>query len=159
MLSLKSDGKRILAEMARLSGVAPLLAMMAAIVMLAMAVQSVHGFFEVKEKAEQGQRLPKFTLASRPVGKVAYERYAQVLAKVSPQVTVTASMDGLKISVPNTAFYPEFMYVLANVQGLSERVIWKAQTLCLVKCNGGAGTAHLVGFEEEISVSLRGESP
>lgn len=157
MLGFKNDSGKVASQMASLMGLAPILAVGLAIGMVVLTTSSIQGFFATKADSEQKGSLPKFVVNQRPVGLVAYERYAQVLDRLSKDISVKGTKEGINIVMSNAANYPEFMFILSSIQGLSNKVIWQADSICLGRCSGGAGSALVKGFEEGVSVSLRKE--
>lgn len=153
----KSLNGKVLLELLKLQGVAPFIVLLCAVAMLAQAAYSVNLFMKEAQEVERNSRLPKFTLKSNPVGRKAYESYAEVLNRISPKVMVKGESKGLVVSINDANHYPEFMYVLNSVQGLSKRVIWQADSICLAKCEGAQGMAVIQGVEESIEVSLKGD--
>ncbi|MDX1668441.1 MAG: hypothetical protein R3194_03395, partial [Limnobacter sp.] len=138
-------------------GLGILLVLLCAVGALVQATNSVNSFMKEAREEERKSTLPKFTLQTTPVGKATYEAYARVLGKISKQVAVKADHTGLIVSIHDVNHFPEFMYVLNSVQGLSQRVIWKAESICLAKCDGAKAIALIKGVEESIEVSLKGE--
>lgn len=155
--SAKSFNGRMLLELLKLQGAAPFIVLLCALGMLAQAAYSVNDFMREAKEEERNARLPKFTLKTNPVGRKAYESYAEILNRISPNVVVKGDSRGLVVSINDANHYPEFMYVLNSVQGLSSRVIWRADSICLAKCEGNQGMAVIQGVEESIEVSLKGD--
>lgn len=153
----KSLSGKMLLELLKLQGVAPFIALLCAVGMFAQAAYSVNLFMKEAQEEERNARLPKFTLKSNPVGRTAYESYAEILNRISPKVNVKGEAKGLVVSIGDANHYPEFMYVLNSIQGLSKRVIWRADSICLAKCEGAQGLAVIQGVEESIEVSLKGD--
>jgi hypothetical protein len=156
-LDLKNSSALWVTEASRLMGLAPVFAMMSAVLMIVLAAFSFSDFLKVAETERKSQELPEFILKRLPVDKSVYEEYASVLARLSPDVRVTATKDHLRIEVADPARYSEFMYVLNSVQGVSRDVVWKADEICLAGCTGGASQAIVKGMTEKVEVKLRGQ--
>ena len=150
-LDLKNNSTLWITEASRLMGLAPVFAMMCAVVMVILAA------FSVNEIERKSQELPEFTLKRVPVGKVVYEDYARVLARLSPDVRVVANRDSIKIDIADPSKYAEFMYVLNSIQGISKDVVWHAEEICLAGCAGQASLAIAKGMTEKVEVKLRGQ--
>lgn len=157
-LDVKHNGTQWLTEASRLMGLAPVFSMMCAMIMVVLSVHSVIDVIRVAGLERKSQDLPEFSLKSIPVGEVVYEEYAQVLSKLSPDVKVLGSRDGIKIDIADSSKYAEFMYVLNSVQGLSKDVIWHAEEICLAGCSGQGSQALVKGTTEKVEVKLRGQS-
>ena len=157
-LDLKHGGSAMFTELSRLLGVAPMFTVAAAVLMLILTVLSVRDFVAAFDQEQKSLELPQFTISSQPVGKKLYEDYAAVLARLSPVVQVTATNDALQVRIENAQHYPEFMFVLNSIQGVSDKVIWRAQELCLAGCQGAAAFATVRGLTEKVDVKLRGMS-
>ena len=76
-LDLKNNSTLWITEASRLMGLAPVFAMMCAVVMVILAAFSVNDFLRTNEIERKSQELPEFTLKRVPVGKVVYEDYAR----------------------------------------------------------------------------------
>ncbi|HEY1057506.1 MAG TPA: hypothetical protein VGE55_02110 [Limnobacter sp.] len=155
-LDLKNDTSLLLTEVTRLMGLAPLLMMSAAVLMLIVTVFAVKDFVQQEQKEKRSAELPQFKLVTQSVPKKLYDEYAAVLARLSPVVRVEALKDGLEISIQNEGSYPEFMFVLNSIQGVSKNVIWRAEEICLAGCQGKASVAIVKGLTEKVQVKLRG---
>ncbi len=155
-LDLKNDSAYVFHEVSRLLGIAPLLTLLAAAFMLVMAIFTLKDFMYNRSEEAKSLQLPQFNIQSRPVSKKLYEDYAATLARLSPAVSVTANQDALLISISSQVHYPEFMYVLNSIQGVSKNVIWRADEICLAGCSGASATAKVKGLTESVEVSLRG---
>ncbi|MCR2745071.1 hypothetical protein [Limnobacter parvus] len=156
-LDFKTDASMLMTEVSRMLGLAPILTMMIAVLMLVLAIFSVQDLLVETQKEKKSMELPAFTLKKLPVGKKVYEDYSVVLGRLSPHVTVAAEKDGLRIDITDPARYAEFMYVLNSVQGVSKDVVWKAKEICLAGCAGKASTALVTGIVEKVEVKLRGQ--
>lgn len=156
-LDMKNSTALWVSEASRLMGLAPVFTMMCAVLMVVLAVFSVSDFLKMAEVEQKSQELPEFTLKTVPVEKSVYEEYARVLARLSPEVRVSAGNDHLRIEVADPARYTEFMYVLNSIQGISKDVVWKAEEICLAGCAGIASQATVKGIREKIEVKLRGQ--
>lgn len=155
-IDLRNNTTLLLAEAVRLIGLAPVFAMMSAVVMLVLAVFSVDDMLRVTKSEKIGSTLPEFTLRKLPVTASVYEEYARVLGRLSPDVQVRSDSEGIRIEIADANKYAEFMYVLNSVQGLSKGVVWQASEICLAGCSGGASSAIVKGMTETIEVKLRG---
>lgn len=156
-LDFRNSNALWVTEASRLMGLAPVFAMMCAVLMTVLAVFSVTDFLKVAETERKSQDLPEFNLKRMPVESAVYEDYARVLARLSPEVLVTAGKDSLRIEVSDPARYSEFMYVLNSIQGISRDVVWKADEICLAGCSGAASQAIVKGMTEKVEVRLRGQ--
>jgi len=156
-LEFKTDSSLLMTEISRMLGLAPILTMMIAVLMLVLAIFSVQDFLAEARKEQKSMELPEFTLKKLPVGKKVYEDYSVVLARLSPFVAVNADKDGIRIDISDPARYAEFMYVLNSVQGISKDVVWTAKEICLAGCAGKASTALVSGIIEKVEVKLRGQ--
>ena len=156
-LDVKHNSALWLTEASRLMGLAPVFSMMCAMIMVILSVHSVIDVIRVAELERKSQELPEFTLKRVPVGAAVYEEYAQVLSRLSPDVKVLGSREGIKIDVADSSKYAEFMYVLNSVQGLSKDVVWHAEEICLAGCSGLGSQALVKGTTEKIEVKLRGQ--
>lgn len=156
-LDLKNNSSLWVAEASRLMGLAPVFAMMCAVIMVILAAFSVNDFLRANEIERKSQELPEFTLKRVPVGKLVYEDYARVLSRLSPDVQVLANRDSIKIDIADPSKYAEFMYVLNSVQGISKDVVWHAEEICLAGCSGQASMAIVKGMTEKVEVKLRGQ--
>jgi hypothetical protein len=156
-LDFKTDASMLMTEVSRMLGLAPILTMMIAVVMLVLAIFSVQDLLVETRKEQKSMELPAFALKKLPVGKKVYEDYAAVLGRLSPHVMVAGEKDGLRIDISDPAYYAEFMYVLNSVQGVSKDVVWKAKEICLAGCSGKASTALVTGIIEKVEVKLRGQ--
>ncbi|WP_288108054.1 hypothetical protein [Limnobacter sp.] len=156
-LDFKNDSTMIFNEMGRLLGLAPVLLMMVATISLVATVVKVGDFLSQRSKVSQLAELPSFQINVNPVDQSLYESYARVLSRLSSQVEVTGSAKGLVIRIAKATDYPEFMYVLNSVQGISKDVVWKADEICLAKCTEGASVAIIKGVRETVSVKLKGQ--
>eukprot|EP01030_Chromulinospumella_sphaerica_P007729 gene7729-7558_t len=76
----------------------------------------INDFLRTNEIERKSQELPEFTLKRVPVGKVVYEDYARVLARLSPDVRVVANRDSIKIDIADPSKYAEFMYVINGMK-------------------------------------------
>lgn len=157
-LDLKNNSTLWITEASRLMGLAPVFAMMCAVFMVILAAFSVSDFLRATDTERKSQELPEFTLKRVPVGKMVYEDYARVLARLSPDVQVVANPDSIRIDITDPANYAEFMYVLNSVQGISKNVVWHAEEICLAGCSGQASLAIVKGMTEKVEVKLRGKS-
>lgn len=155
-LNLSASGIKVFEEVSRLMGLAPLIALTLAVLMTVLAVFAVKDFLYTNQEQTKTKENPKFEVAKSPVSAKAYENYAFVLQRISPGVKVQADKDKLVIESPTVETFPEFMFVLNSIQGLSNRVIWKAEEICLAGCQGAASKAIVTGFEEKVKVTLRG---
>jgi hypothetical protein len=155
-LDFKTDFSLLMTEVSRMLGLAPVFTMMVAVFMLMLAVFSVQDFLAEAQKEKKSTELPTFTLNKSPVGKMIYEDYSRVLARLSPYVNVVAEREGIRISINDPARYAEFMFVLNSVQGVSKDVVWTAKEICLADCAGSASTALVSGIIEKVEVKLRG---
>lgn len=155
-LDFKSNSRLWIMEASRLMGVAPVITMMSALFMLILAVFSVKDLMSASDAERKSQDLPEFTLKRLPVGKAVYDEYASVLSRLSPDVQVNASRDGIRIEIADASKYAEFMYVLNSIQGISKDVIWRADEICLAGCSGLASQAVVKGLTEKVEVKLRG---
>jgi len=155
-LNFKHDGSAVITELSRLLGVAPMFTVAAAVLMLIISVLSVRDFVATLEQEKKSLELPQFSIASQPVPKKLYEDYAAVLSRLSPVVQVTTNNDSLLVRIENAEHYPEFMFVMNSIQGVSDKVIWRAQELCLAGCQGSAAFATVKGLTERVDVKLRG---
>lgn len=156
-LDFKTDASMLMTEVSRMLGLAPILTMMVAVMMLVLAIFSVQDLLLETRKEQKSMELPAFALKKLPVGKKVYEDYSVILGRLSPFVTVAAEKDGIRIDIADPAKYAEFMYVLNSVQGISKDVVWKAQEICLAGCSGKASTALVTGIIEKVEVKLRGQ--
>lgn len=156
-LDFKNDSTAIFNEMGRLLGLAPVLLMMVATISLVVTVIKVGDFLSQKSRVAQLAELPRFEIKVSPVGESLYENYAQILSRLSTQVEVVGSAKGLKIRIAKAVDYPEFMFVLNSVQGISKDVVWKADEICLAHCTDGASVAVIKGVRETVSVKLKGQ--
>jgi hypothetical protein len=156
-LDLTHDKALLWNEITRLLGLAPLLVMIAAVVMLVVTVFAVKDFVHEERQHKLSMQLPHFTVKTQPVGVKLYEEFAASLTRLSPTVDVKATKDGLEVSIKDPNHYPEFMFVLNSIQGLSKNAIWKADEICLAGCAGAASVAKIKGFTEKVEVRLRGE--
>ncbi|HEX4917368.1 MAG TPA: hypothetical protein VFV43_05680, partial [Limnobacter sp.] len=118
----------------------------------------VRDFVANQQQEERSMRLPQFKIQSAPVPKSLYQEYAATLARLSPVVQVSSSGDSLQVSIADASHYAEFMFVLNSIQGVSDRVIWRAQEICLAGCEGTAAKAVIKGLTESVDVTLRGEN-
>ena len=157
-LDLKSNATEWITEASRLMGLAPMFAMMCAVLMLTMAVYSVQDLVASGQSERVSVSLPEFKLNKQPIGASLYEEYARVLGKLAPEVEVLAEKGGIRITISDRARFAEFMYVLNSIQGLSKDVIWHAEEICLASCGGKASQALVKGSTEKVEVKLRGES-
>lgn len=155
-LDLKQDTSMILSEMSRLIGLAPLLTMLAAVLMLVVTVFSIRDFMRTELKESRGAELPQFSLSRQSVAAPLYEDYAAVLTRLSPAVRVVARKDALEVSIQDAAHFPEFMFVLNSIQGVTKNVIWQAEEICLAGCPDKASFAVVKGITEKVQVKLRG---
>lgn len=155
-LNLKYDSAFMATELSRLLGLAPLFTVAAAVFMLIIAMFSVRDFASSRENEQKSLELPQFSISSQPVGKKLYQDYAAVLARLSSVVDVSVTAEGLKVSIADPLHYPEFMFVMNSIQGVSDRVIWRAQEICLAGCQGSAAYAVVNGLSEKVDVQLRG---
>lgn len=155
-LNLNASGIKVFEEVSRLMGLAPLIALTLAVMMTVLAVFAVKDFLYTSQEQNKAKENPKFEVSKAPVSAKAYENYAFVLQRISPGVKVQADKDKLVIESPTAEAFPEFMYVLNSIQGLSNKVIWKAEEICLAGCQGAASKAIVTGFEEKVKVTLRG---
>jgi hypothetical protein len=155
-LNLNAGGVKMLEELSRFMGLAPMFALSLAVLMTVLAVFAVKDFVAVNAEQTKAKENPKFEVNKAPVSAKAYENYAFVLQRISQGVKVTADKDKLVIESPSADTFPEFMYVLNSIQGLSNKVIWKAEEICLAGCQGAASKAIVSGFEEKVKVTLRG---
>ena len=157
-LDFKGDASLFATEISRLLGIAPILMMMGAVMMLIVAVFTVQDFVKEGGKEKRSMELPQFSLKKLPAGKKIYEDFAVVLGRLSPDVSVKVEKEGLRISITDAGKYPEFMYVLNSIQGVSENVVWSAKEICLAACGGGAASFALInGYTEKVEVKLRGK--
>lgn len=156
-LDLKNNTSLWATEASRLLGVAPVFAMMGAVLMLILAVFSVKDILNANQTEKKSAELPQFTLKREPVGKAVYEDYATVLARLSADVRVEVERNGLRINIADPGKYAEFMYVLNSIQGVSKDVIWQAEEICLAGCSGAASYAVVKGVVEKVEVKLRGQ--
>lgn len=156
-LDLKNNSAVWITEASRLMGLAPVFAMMCAVVMLILAVFSVNDLLQATETEKKSQELPEFSLKKVPVGKAVYEDYARVLGRLSPDVRVVANRDSIRIEIADPSKYAEFMYVLNSIQGVSKDVVWHADEICLAGCTGSASLATVKGMTEKVEVKLRGQ--
>lgn len=155
-LDFKSDSSAISREITRLLGLAPLVLLMVATLSLVVTVIKVSDFFTKKNQVSQLAELPKFEIRVNPVDKNLYQNYASILSRLSTQVEVVGSDAGLKIRIAKPTEFPEFMFVLNSVQGLSKDVVWKADEICLASCSDGASVALIKGVRETVTVKLKG---
>ncbi|WP_138515603.1 hypothetical protein [Limnobacter alexandrii] len=156
-LDLKNNSAVWITEASRLMGLAPMFAMMCAVVMLVLAVFSVNDLLQATGTEKKSQELPEFSLKKVPVGKAVYEDYARVLGRLSPDVRVVANRDSIRIEIADPSKYAEFMYVLNSIQGVSKDVVWHADEICLAGCTGSASLATVKGMTEKVEVKLRGQ--
>lgn len=156
-LDFKTDASMLMTEVSRMLGLAPILTMMIAVMMLVLAIFSVQDLLVETQKEQKSMELPAFALKKLPVGKRVYEDYSAILGRLSPDVTVAAEKEGIRIEIADPAKYAEFMYVLNSVQGVSKDVVWKAKEICLAGCSGKASTALVTGIIEKVEVKLRGQ--
>jgi hypothetical protein len=156
-IDLGQDKALLFNEITRLLGLAPLLVMIAAVLMLVVTVFTVKDFIQREQIQRQRMELPQFKVSIHPVGGKLYEDYAATLARLSPTVDVKGSKEGLEVSISDPSHYPEFMFVLNSVQGLSKNVVWKAEEICLAGCTGKSALAKIKGQTEKVEVNLRGE--
>ncbi|MCQ8897574.1 hypothetical protein NQT62_14120 [Limnobacter humi] len=156
-LDLKTDASMLLNEVSRLLGLAPLMVMMAAVLMVVVTALAVKDFIKSEQTEKKNAELPQFKLLTEPVPASLYAEYAAVLQRLSPAVVVEASKDSLEISIAKEANFPEFMFVLNSIQGVSKKVIWKADDICLASCKGKASYAVVKGITEKVQVKLRGQ--
>jgi hypothetical protein len=156
-LDFKTDASMLMTEISRMLGLAPILTMMVAVMMLVLTIFSVQDLLVETQKEQKSMELPAFALKKLPVGKKVYEDYSVVLGRLSPYVTVVAEKDGIRIEIADPARYAEFMYVLNSVQGVSKDVVWKAKEICLAGCSGKASSALVTGIIEKVEVKLRGQ--
>ncbi|HEX4879499.1 MAG TPA: hypothetical protein VFV39_06615 [Limnobacter sp.] len=155
-LNMKYDGSMMATELSRLLGVAPMFTVAAAVLMLIITVFSVRDFVSTREQEQKSLELPQFSISSQPVGRKLYQDYAAVLSRLSPVVEVTVVNDALQVRIENAQHYPEFMFVMNSIQGVSDKVIWRAQEICLAGCQGAAAYATVKGLTEKVDVKLRG---
>lgn len=155
-LDLKYDSAYIATEVSRLLGVAPLLSALAAVLMMVIAVFAVRDFVQTLGQEKRFVELPQFSVKSAAVPPKLYADYAATLNRLSPVVNVSADKDSIRINISNAANFSEFMFVLSSVQGVADNVIWKADEICLMRCNGGVATAVIKGVTEQVEVQLRG---
>lgn len=155
-LDFKNDSSAIVREMGRLLGLAPVLLLMVATLSVVFSVLKVSDFLAHKSQLAQLVQLPRFEIKVDPVDQSLYENYATILSRLSKQVTVEGTKEGLKIRIAKATDYPEFMFVLNSVQGLSKNVVWKADEICLASCKGGASVALITGVRETVTVKLKG---
>lgn len=155
-LNFKQDGAMITTELMRLLGVAPMFTLAAAVLMLIITTFSIRDFIVRQQAERKSLELPQFSISAKPVSKAVYEDYAKVLARLSANVEVTAVPEGLQIAIADAQYYPEFMFVLNSIQGVSEKVIWRAEEICLAGCKSGAASALVKGLTEKVNVKLRG---
>ena len=156
-LDLKNNSAVWITEASRLMGLAPMFAMMCAVVMLVLAVFSVNDLLQATGTEKKSQELPEFSLKKVPVGKAVYEDYARVLGRLSPDVRVVANRDSIRIEIADPSKYAEFMYVLNSIQGVSKDVVWHADEICLAGCTGSASLTTVKGMTEKVEVKLRGQ--
>jgi hypothetical protein len=154
---VKNNSTLWITEVSRLLGVAPVFAMMCAVVMLILAVFALGDLVQSRGIQKKSQELPEFNLKVVPVTKAVYEDYAKVLGRLSPDVRVSASNDSIKIEIADASKYAEFMYVLSGVQGVSKDIVWRAEEICLAGCAGQASLAVIKGMTEKVEVTLRGK--
>lgn len=153
-VKITSGASSLADEIARLMGLGPVLAFSVALLMLVLAIFSVKGFMAELKQDSKSKDVPEFKVKSTAVSTKAYENYAFVLQRLSPVVRVSAEKEKLQIEIQQAEAFPEFMYVLGNVQGLSDRVVWKADEICLAGCTGAASRAVIRGYEEKVNVTL-----
>lgn len=155
-LNLNAGGVKMFEEASRFMGLAPMFALTLAVLMTVLAVFAVKDFLAVNAEQTKAKDNPKFEVKKAPVSAKAYENYAFILQRMSPSVKVIADKDKLVIESPSAESFTEFMYVLNSIQGLSNKVIWKAEEICLAGCQGAVSKAIVTGFEEKVKVTLRG---
>ncbi|HEX4843351.1 MAG TPA: hypothetical protein VFV57_06755, partial [Limnobacter sp.] len=85
-LDLKDYSAPLVTEISRLLGVAPMLTMCAAVLMLVITTFAVRDFVANQQQEERSMRLPQFKIQSAPVPKSLYQEYAATLARLSPVV-------------------------------------------------------------------------
>ena len=155
-LDFKNDASYLVNEITRLLGLAPLLMMIASVLMLVVSTFAVRDFVANKAQLRQATELPQFEIKVDPVGKRVYDNYAEVLGRLTRNVKVSSSVSGLKIEISDPNSYADFMFVLNSVQGVSKDVVWEAEEICLAGCAGAVSMALIKGVRETVSVKLRG---
>lgn len=148
---------KVYLEVVRLGGLAPVLVLLCAAIMIGQAAYAVHDLLEDIEDTRQVDQLPKFQLNKKEVSSSAYERYAQTLSRLTSKVDVSARGSSLEIKSIEAQSFPEFLYVLTNVQGIQKGVVWEAKEICLGTCAAGGAKAIITGIIENVEVSLQGD--
>ncbi len=148
---------KVYLEIARLGGIAPILVLLCAAIMIGQAAYAIHDLLAAIEDNRQVDQLPKFELQRKPVNSSAYELYASTLSRLTSKIQVKATAAGLEITTLEPQAFPEFLYVITNIQGVQKGIVWEAEEICLGKCAGGGAKAIVKGMVEEIQVSLQGD--
>lgn len=153
-LKLTWHSKKVLDEASKLLGLAPVLSFGVAILVLILAVFALRDLWSVHQAEQKQAKQPQFKVQTVGVTQKAYENYAFVLQRLNPLIKVTADKESLLVEASQPELFAEFMMVLNSVQGLSNRVVWRAEEICLAGCNGAASRAVIKGTEEKVTVKL-----
>ena len=99
------------------------------------------------------QREP-LVLSKQALGAAEYADVARTFSNLSPTNDVVPAKSGkaLVIAAKSPEAMPDWLYSLSILSSVRDGVVWKATTLCLKKCEGGAAAyAEVVGYRQVFS--------
>lgn len=95
------------------------------------------------------------TVNQLPLTASGYEDARRIVSQGNPSVLVNLNKEksGLTVSVTDPALMPEWLYLVSTMQAFQPGLIWKAEKICLKKCDGGeAAYAELKAFTQQVAI-------
>jgi hypothetical protein len=98
----------------------------------------------------------KPSLQRLPLDANGYREAGQVLSRLNPSVKVQyeKDKDHLMVAITDPVLLTEWVYLLSTMQSYRPGLLWRADRICLKKCDGGlAAVAELKAYTQQIAIN------